>query len=89
VSLFSRQIDAALAVLLTLFVLITLVNCGALLEQRKWIYYLEFIRVYIFGITMSYVFNAPIISLTVLFGLIGIELFLPMKRWYLKFVYAH
>ncbi|WP_199140213.1 sterol desaturase family protein [Pedobacter sp. ASV12] len=26
------------------FVLITLVNCGALLEQRKWIYYLECIR---------------------------------------------
>lgn len=27
------------------FVLITLVNCGAILEQRKWIYYLECIRV--------------------------------------------
>lgn len=26
------------------FILITLVNCGALLEQRKWIYYLECIR---------------------------------------------
>jgi len=26
------------------FVLITLINCGALLEQRKWIYYLECLR---------------------------------------------
>lgn len=26
------------------FILITLINCGALLEQRKWIYYLECIR---------------------------------------------
>lgn len=26
------------------FILITLINCGALMEQRKWIYYLECIR---------------------------------------------
>lgn len=28
----------------TAFILITLINCGALLEQRKWIYYLECCR---------------------------------------------
>lgn len=37
-------IDKAFAVT---FILITLVNCGALLEQRKWIYYLEYGRIYI------------------------------------------
>jgi alkylglycerol monooxygenase len=26
-------------------ILLTLINCGALMEQKKWIYYLEFIRV--------------------------------------------
>ncbi|HEY1192801.1 MAG TPA: sterol desaturase, partial [Flavobacterium sp.] len=25
-------------------VILTLINCGALLEQRKWIYYLEYAR---------------------------------------------
>ena len=29
------------------FILITLVNCGALLEQRNWIYYLEYARIFI------------------------------------------
>ncbi|RVT76584.1 sterol desaturase family protein [Flavobacterium sufflavum] len=29
------------------FILITLINCGALLEHRKWIYYLEYGRIYI------------------------------------------
>lgn len=29
----------------TFFILITLINCGALMEQRKWIYYLEYIRI--------------------------------------------
>lgn len=29
------------------FILITLINCGALLEQRKWIYYLEYGRLFL------------------------------------------
>lgn len=29
----------------TFFILITLINCGALMEQRKWIYYLEYLRI--------------------------------------------
>lgn len=28
------------------FILLTLINCGALMEQRKWIYYLECLRVF-------------------------------------------
>ena len=34
-------------VFILMIILITLVNCGALLEQRKWIYYLEYVRLYI------------------------------------------
>lgn len=29
------------------FVLLTLVNCGALMEQRKWIYYIEYTRLFL------------------------------------------
>lgn len=39
--------DTATKVCITAFILITLINCGALLEQRKWIYYLEYARLYI------------------------------------------
>ena len=35
-------------------ILITLINCGAILEQRKWIYYLEYIRIYIIVIYFLY-----------------------------------
>lgn len=38
---------------ITLFILLTLINCGALLEQRKWIYYLECFRLIVL---LSYVF---------------------------------
>lgn len=40
-------------IFITLFILLTLINCGALLEQRKWIFYLECIR---FILLISYGF---------------------------------
>lgn len=40
------RLDIAAKVFATAFILITLVNCGALLEQRKWIYYLEYLRLF-------------------------------------------
>src|SRR5690606_27650271 len=33
-----------------IFIMITLINCGALLEQRKWIYYLEYARLYVLSL---------------------------------------
>jgi len=38
---------------ITLFILLTLINCGALLEQKKWIFYLECLR---FILLISYGF---------------------------------
>lgn len=34
------------SIFVLVFIIITLINCGALLEQRKWIYYLEYARLY-------------------------------------------
>lgn len=39
------------------FIIITLINCGALLEQRKWIYYLEYFRIFIGTTYFLYVVN--------------------------------
>jgi sterol desaturase/sphingolipid hydroxylase (fatty acid hydroxylase superfamily) len=36
------------------FILITLINCGALLEQRKWIYYLEYGRLLLLSAYILY-----------------------------------
>src|SRR5690606_37193597 len=44
-SAYFSHFDWVEKIIVTLVVLITLVNIGALLEQRKWIYYLEYIRV--------------------------------------------
>jgi alkylglycerol monooxygenase len=42
------------------FILITLINCGALLEHRKWIYYLEYGRIYI--ITSYFLYEENLIT---------------------------
>ncbi|RZL19097.1 MAG: hypothetical protein EOO96_26360 [Pedobacter sp.] len=41
---FYHSFDVADKLFAAGFILITLINCGALLEQRKWIYYLECFR---------------------------------------------
>lgn len=47
---FWAYINVVDALAILVFVLITLINCGALLEQRKWIYYLECVRlILLFG----------------------------------------
>jgi alkylglycerol monooxygenase len=47
---FFSYLDWADKLFILLFILLTLINCGALLEQRKWIYYLECLRlILVFG----------------------------------------
>jgi hypothetical protein len=53
------------------FILITLINCGALLEQRKWIYYLEYGRIFI--VTTYFLYEENL--LTFLFVPIAIMIF--------------
>jgi sterol desaturase/sphingolipid hydroxylase (fatty acid hydroxylase superfamily) len=53
-------------------VLITLINCGALLEQRKWIYYLEYVRLSLVLIYISYYLESwdfLIASATILYAI--------------------
>jgi hypothetical protein len=42
--LFEYQIPIVAQVLAAMLFVVTLVNCGAILEQRKWIFYLEYSR---------------------------------------------
>ncbi|KOS05108.1 sterol desaturase [Flavobacterium akiainvivens] len=46
--------DIADKVFTLTFILLTLVNCGALLEQRRWIYYLEYARLLLLSSYLLY-----------------------------------
>jgi alkylglycerol monooxygenase len=51
------SLDASDKIFVLSFIIITLINCGALLEQRKWIYYLEYFRIFICTTYFLYVVN--------------------------------
>lgn len=54
------------------FILITLINCGALMEQRKWIYYLECLRLILLVVFICWKLDhlaaaiLPVISLSII-----------------------
>jgi hypothetical protein len=53
---FENQLNWETQILFTFFIIVTLVNCGAILEQKRWIFYLEYSRVFLFliGILIYY-----------------------------------
>lgn len=68
------------------FILLTLINCGALMEQRKWIYYIEYGRLLIL---FSYLFwKAGHIELVILWMLLMylLEQVFRLRTLYLQYV---
>ena len=69
------------------FILITLINCGALLEQRRWIYYLEIVRLLIVVGYISIVFDT-FFGLTIAALTLGfLAMVEPVHTWFLKTMY--
>ncbi len=87
VTLFYQWANAATSFLIFGIVLITLVNCGALLEQRRWIYALEYVRLILILGLIGFSMGSLIFFLFATFLVILIESRFPVKTWYLKFVY--
>jgi len=74
-----------------LFIIISVVNTGAMLEQRRWIFYLEYTRLLVFVIfTLTYSHNQFILSMVTIV-LSGVLLFyktLSTKYYSLLYEYA-
>lgn len=72
-----------------LLVLLTLTNCGAMLEQQRWIFYLEIIRAACINAYFSYAIGSP-----VLFLLLGTLISMAAisetaEKWYYRMVYQY
>ncbi|KAA0992298.1 sterol desaturase family protein [Dyadobacter aurulentus] len=57
--LFEHYIATYIQVLVALTIFVTLINCGAILEQRRWVFYIEFIRASLIVIITFYYFPHP------------------------------
>lgn len=88
VALFEHHIPALQIFLLSLFILISLVNSGAILDQRQWIFYLEFARALVVMIFIGAVYR-DYLTLGCLFAvlILGVWYFEPMKRKYTRLLY--
>ncbi len=87
IALFYNSVEVLEKIAGSLFILITLINCGAMLEQRKWIYYLEYIRLFLITSYLSFWIESPqaFFLSTVLIIILGTSN--TPRKFYLKFIY--
>lgn len=85
---FYPQLSWVKILLLTAFLLVSLVNTGAILEQRSWIFYLEFIRLTI-PLLWIWIFYPYMITSFCITGILLVLLyfFRPMKKRYHRLLY--
>jgi sterol desaturase/sphingolipid hydroxylase (fatty acid hydroxylase superfamily) len=88
--LLGRNIALTQQILVACIILITLVNCGAIMEQKTWIVYLEFSRLLLVLLGIGLCFPAGWLALL----LIGIAYLIyyylrDLQPQYLKLVYAN
>lgn len=73
---------------ISVFILLSLVNTGAILEQRSWIFYLEFSRITLLLLYVWIQFPDVLTSLSVIsIGTILLYFFRPMERQYKRLLY--
>jgi sterol desaturase/sphingolipid hydroxylase (fatty acid hydroxylase superfamily) len=87
--LFEHHIALFMQVMIALFILVTLINCGAILEQRRWVFYLEFVRASLISITTFYYFpNPTLIAMSIVLLLAGLSYFSSLQKQYLRLIYG-
>jgi len=85
-TMFFDSINQLNANAILIFVMITLVNVGALLEQRKWIYYLECFRLISVFAYVFYVLNIFELLIFPVVGLIILERTFSLSSLYNKYI---
>ena len=86
--LFEKQIPLIQQVLISLGLVLTLINCGAIMEQKKWVFYLEYLRV--LTVTIGFVITWPAAWASLLVLLVILLLagyFDTIREYYLQWVY--
>lgn len=73
-----------------IFILLSLINTGAMLEQRKWVFHLEYARLAIAGIYINQCFPYPIVStITLLVLLCVLTFYKTFCNSYHSYIYQY
>jgi len=85
---FDHYVSAFYQVIITGVIILTLVNCGAIMEQKKWIFYLEFGRLLLVALGCSFIYPNPWLLVTVVtVATLVIGYFYSIENKYLQWVY--
>ena len=86
---FDNYVSAFYQVIVTGVIIITLVNCGAIMEQKKWIFYLEFGRLLLVAVGCSLIYPNPWLLMSVVtIATLVIAWFYSIENRYLQWVYT-
>ncbi|TDE14880.1 sterol desaturase family protein [Dyadobacter psychrotolerans] len=87
--LFEHQTDLFLQIMTALFILITVINCGAILEQRRWVFYLEVVRGFFVILTTFYYFPHPTtFAVFAILTISSLAYFSTLQKQYLNTLYG-
>lgn len=87
--LFSEYIAPSNVFLLAGFIILSVIVTGAMLEQKKWIFHLEFLRICIIGYVGVSVFSNPLLLfVAALLGIIGVLFYETIHLKYQEFLFS-
>jgi len=87
--LFSNFITAFNIFLITLFIILSVIATGAMLDQKKWIFHLDFLRSIIIGyLSFSFFPNSLLLFVIILFGVIGVLFYQTIQSKYQDFLFS-
>lgn len=89
VALFEHYLTGVQLFLFSAFILISLVNSGAILDQRRWIFYLEYARLVLVLLSVGVWYPSSwTISFLLVILCILIWNFRPIRRYYFRLLYT-
>lgn len=87
--LLEQRIPVMQQVLIALTILLTLINCGAIMEQKQWVFSLEFLRLLTVGISfvLTYPYTWLLVSMLIVAGILA-RYFQTARSYYLQWIYT-
>jgi len=86
--LIEAQIPFAVQMMISGVILLTLINCGAILEQRLWVFPIEYLRGLLLALISCWFFPSPTFLALLLMAVVGTLLYAStLRERYLQMIY--
>ncbi len=90
--LFEKYCDTPFKAIIALLVILTLINCGAIMEQKKWVFHIELLRLFSlmlmpFCFRYSFIGTVSLLILSVITFVILLRYYKSLQEKYLAVLY--